>query len=685
MGTTVLLVIGFSKLLDLPLQPVNLWTETGSLPLQVRVISEGRYRISSGSHQWDLYYRRSENQHKIILRPPDRVTLSFRISEKVLSVRLTPNEGVPILQFATPGALSFSCDGFYFPSTHSLWKFSGPEFTLYDGETGGIKVKFTKNADTLTWDVLGAPPSPPPSPKDSQRAKNFWEKLREYLLSLAKGASHQDASPPQPASKEETEWRAYSALSAVLGLPLPQETQNAQPPVWTSRFRQSVETRPLDFFRISELPFGIITHTRIANQPSALFCLINPTPNHRSVRINLTELGLSTDYPWTLFDLLNLRYLSAATGALAITLSPYETRLYLMRRFMARPQVIGNDHSVWGLVHWGLQETWDAQKGVLHIGFISPPEGAEESLFIASAFDQGVWKPVSAFRNTEKWHLHPNLGCWRIPLFASQQPTNSSPAPSGESSPANSPRQEKGAPSQAPFTVQFIKEKAELLSAPEIGIGPGSPWAISLTRPTLPNDPYAGFYVFRNTTLIGYFTDPAYLDDEVDPECDYSYTVFGVGYGGDPSLPKTTYVHTPAPTDTPLVHLFPFTWTPALYAPQKNSAPDGKPLTLKGEVVSGWSVPRGGSLSFRLSRAFETLSGTVSPLQAWEGEAPLTFEVYGDGKLLFRSKPLSPGETETLEVDVHEVYLLELRVAGESGEGFGLWANPFLKAKRPGL
>jgi hypothetical protein len=687
MSISLLLALCFPKLLDLPLQPVNLWEDARAIPLKVQALSDTRYRITAGNRQWDLYLRQSERQSKIILRPPDKVTLSFRIPEKVQSVRLTPHGEAPILQFAAPGSISFSCDGFYFPSKNIAWQFSGPEFTLYEGDTGAIKVSFTKNSDTLIINVLDVSPAPSPNLKGSAGARDFWGRLREYLLSLMEGGAGQSLPPPLPTSQDETEWRAYLALRVLLGkpvLPLPEGSQ-AQPPFWASRFRQSMEVRSLDLFRISQIPSALITHTSLAQQPAALLCLINPTPHPRSFRINLAELGLNSDYPWTLFDLMNFRYLSAVTGALAVTLSPYESRLYLMRRFMARPQVIGSDDDVWDLIRCGLQEEWDPKKGTLRVSLSSSLQNNEASLFLATAFDEGIWKPREAFRNSEKWPLYPNLGFWRIPLSVS---TPSPPAPLPlQTSPrlsdlAPAPQDPQTSP-PSPILVQFVREKAELLSAPELGIGPGSPWAVSLTRPTMPNDPYAGFYVFRNTTLIGYFTDPAFLDDEVDPECDYSYTVFGVGYGGDPSLPKTFYIHTPAPTDMPLVHLFPYAWSPALYVPLKNASPTGSPLTLKGDTVSGWCVPVGGTLSFRLSRAFETFSGTVSPLEGWAGDQPLVFEIYGDDELLFRSKPLSRGEMETFEVEAREVYTLKLRVTGNSPGAFGLWANPFLKAKRP--
>ncbi|MEM4408882.1 MAG: NPCBM/NEW2 domain-containing protein, partial [Candidatus Caldarchaeum sp.] len=616
-------------------------------------------RISVETRQWDLYLRQTNQQYKIILRPPDKITLSFRVPQKTRSVRLTPNGGTPISQFATEGAISFSCDGFYFPSTNTAWRFSGPEFTLYDGDTGAIKVNFTKNSDTLIIESLDAPPSLQ-RPINLKTGRTFWENFREYLFSLMDGRISHDRPIPKPTTDDDSEWQAHTALSAILGQPV-SPPQGIQPPIWVSRFYQSMPVRPMDLFRVQKIPTVLITHTRLANQPAALLCLTNPMPHHRSLRINLAELGLNPNYPWTLFDLIKLRYLSAATGALAVTLSPYETRLYLMRRFMARPQVVGNDLRVWELILCGLQETWDAGKGALRISFSTPPETKEGSLFVASAFDQGIWKPINASRNSELVPLYPNLGSWRILL---------------------PPAKANSATFQHPILIQFAKEKAELLSAPELGIGPGSPWAITLTRQTIPNDPYAGFYVFRNGTLIGYFTDIAFLDDEVDPACDYSYTVFGVGYSADPSLPKTTFIHTPTPTDIPLTHLFPSAWAPPLYVPQKNTAPDGKALSFRGEPTAGWGIPSGGMLSFRLSRAFESLSGTVSPLSGWEGEEPLIFEAYGDGKLLFRSKPLYKGEAETFEIDVYEIHLLELRVIGDSQESFGLWTNLFLKAKR---
>ncbi len=94
------------------------------------------------------------------------------------------------------------------------------------------------------------------------------------------------------------------------------------------------------------------------------------------------------------------------------------------------------------------------------------------------------------------------------------------------------------------------------------------------------------------------------------------------------------------------------------------------------------------SLSFRLDRKYEKFLGHVS-LADETPRAPsmLTFSVFGDGALLWKSRAVfRPVDGQTFEISVRDVNLLKIQAQadGDINRLYAAWIDPFLIPKKPG-
>ena len=84
-------------------------------------------------------------------------------------------------------------------------------------------------------------------------------------------------------------------------------------------------------------------------------------------------------------------------------------------------------------------------------------------------------------------------------------------------------------------------------------------------------------------------------------------------------------------------------------------------------------------VTYRLNKKyvrFRTVGGINATSR--KSESPLTFEVLGDGKLLWRSQPISAGQTEPCDISVDGCDELRLQVhcAGNNGFAHAVWEEP---------
>jgi hypothetical protein len=96
-------------------------------------------------------------------------------------------------------------------------------------------------------------------------------------------------------------------------------------------------------------------------------------------------------------------------------------------------------------------------------------------------------------------------------------------------------------------------------------------------------------------------------------------------------------------------------------------------------------LPPGGgkvSLTYKLDEKFDTFCCQVSLNDGPPRCIPLTFEVIGDGKVLWTSKPVtSQADTQTCkDISVRGVKMLTLKVSGTGDERgtHGVWIEPAL-------
>jgi hypothetical protein len=116
---------------------------------------------------------------------------------------------------------------------------------------------------------------------------------------------------------------------------------------------------------------------------------------------------------------------------------------------------------------------------------------------------------------------------------------------------------------------------------------------------------------------------------------------------------------------------------------------------LRGVWVRGKESPHGifmhppppgeggaASLSYRLGGTYRTFHTEVSLRDGPGGsENPVTFAVYGDGQLLWKSRPVvTQADLQTCEVSVKGVDRLKIQVscAGEPRGAHAVWIEPSL-------
>ncbi len=93
------------------------------------------------------------------------------------------------------------------------------------------------------------------------------------------------------------------------------------------------------------------------------------------------------------------------------------------------------------------------------------------------------------------------------------------------------------------------------------------------------------------------------------------------------------------------------------------------------------NVGQPASLSYRLARGYQTFSSVVTlndgPLRSL---APMQFAVYGDGRLLWQSKPVqSQTDTQSCTIPVKGVDVLKIEVTCRDVEAaHAVWVEPYL-------
>jgi hypothetical protein len=106
-------------------------------------------------------------------------------------------------------------------------------------------------------------------------------------------------------------------------------------------------------------------------------------------------------------------------------------------------------------------------------------------------------------------------------------------------------------------------------------------------------------------------------------------------------------------------------------------------LKLNGEVFNkGLYAHSKSEFAFPLAGKWKTFTATIGLRDGAADQGSAIFTVIGDGKELFRSKLLRPGEEESLRLEISKIETLELRAEGGEGHNhhsWAIWADPVVK------
>jgi hypothetical protein len=112
--------------------------------------------------------------------------------------------------------------------------------------------------------------------------------------------------------------------------------------------------------------------------------------------------------------------------------------------------------------------------------------------------------------------------------------------------------------------------------------------------------------------------------------------------------------------------------------------------SLHGIFMHPPPLPEGGSsrLGYSLRKKYKTFEAEVSLNDRpfirgnWRCETPVTFSVYGDGRLLWKSRPVSSqadAERCTVSVAGVDVPTIEVDCPGPPRDAHAVWLEPFVE------
>ena len=113
-------------------------------------------------------------------------------------------------------------------------------------------------------------------------------------------------------------------------------------------------------------------------------------------------------------------------------------------------------------------------------------------------------------------------------------------------------------------------------------------------------------------------------------------------------------------------------------------SPSEKPLLkIAGEVFGKGLYAHSKSVFvFPIGGRWKSLTATVGLCAGASKKGSAIFRVVGDGKELFQSKVLHPGEGQSLQLDIANVVQLELHADGDEGHvhnSWAIWAEPLIQ------
>lgn len=616
----------------------DLIAKGGGITLKLKVEEER----SGGARAW-----------RLTVTPPTAAGISIRRAGEGHAVRFLPpgSEAVAvpagfdasprIAQSIVNHAFSYLSDALVFPEDGTLYHFTGTDVKVYgDSPSAGARVTFSEFRPTLTIRAYEAPQA-----LDARLPNRIFGLLLE----------------PEGADVA----RAWAGVSAWSGVSPPQEQLTAE---LRGALTRAGTLRPAlgealgspNDARLSSVPNILVTHVKPrSGRPYAVVTVLNYGGTPITERFSFGDLGLNPALKYNLFEFWTGAYLGAAAGSLALPVPAGSSRTLVITRNEQRPSVIGDSVSLLGPEVSRLSSQWDLASRTLKVNLVKTLDEAA-SVYV-TPYGEGVkFTTTTVSASGGSATLHAGRGYLRIEVSA----------PKGH---------------EVQLAVAFRETATPSPPAkPKVLAGPASPWSVHLEPERDAESEVAGWYVFRNDWLVGYTADALLPDLDVDPGVPYSYTIVAVGFDGQLSSVETFPVRTPMPGDLALTRLPIQEWRLAQGRPLINRLPTGEFARLGGVEAPSVIVIGAGAVRYKVSRAFERLSGTVGIEDSAGDKGDVVFSILGDDREIWSSGPIKPGERVAFTVEIGDAYFLDLVVAdaggGEEGD-VAVWLNPQLKAK----
>ncbi|MEW5882859.1 MAG: NPCBM/NEW2 domain-containing protein [Armatimonadota bacterium] len=646
----------------LPFQVTSVWDGDTSYPAVV-TIEGGDLVAKGGGVTVRLKVEAEPSQGapawRISVTPPSATGISLRRAGEGHAVRFLPPNGgqaapgaglapgaepmvsARIAQSTVNHAFSYLSDALLFPEDDVLFHFSGADVKVYgDSPSAGVRVTFSEFRPTLTVREYKAPPL-----RDARLPNRIQSLLPEAedapAAQTAAAVRAWSGSPPpteQPAGELRAALGRVGPLRPVLGEAL----------------------RPVGDPRLSSVPNVLVTHVKPrAGRPYAVVTVLNYGHTPITERFSFGDLGLNPALQYNLFEFWTGGCLGAAAGSLALPVPPGGSRTLIITRHEQRPSVIGDSASLLGPEGGGVVSQWDAASRTLSVSLVKTLDDAL-SVFV-TPYGEGVrFTGPSVSASGGSAIAHSGRGYVRVEVSA----------PKGR---------------EVQFSITFKEVTTpEPPAKPQVVAGAASPWSVHIETERAPDSEVAGWYLFRNDWLIGYTADSLLPDLDVDPGVPYSYTIVAVNFDGQLSSVETFPARTPMPSDLVLTRLPIHEWRLEQGRPLINRMPNGEFARLGGSEAPSLILIGAGAVRYKVSRAFEQLSGTVGIEDSAGDKGDVVFSLLADGEEIWSSGPLKAGERVAFSVEIGDVYFLDLvvRDAGGGEEGdVAVWFNPQLKAK----
>lgn len=106
-------------------------------------------------------------------------------------------------------------------------------------------------------------------------------------------------------------------------------------------------------------------------------------------------------------------------------------------------------------------------------------------------------------------------------------------------------------------------------------------------------------------------------------------------------------------------------------------------LKLNGQIFDkGLYAHAKSEFIFPLGGKWKTFTATVGLRDGATSQGSAIFTILGDGKEIFRSKILRPGQKESVRLEIQNVQALDLRAEGGEGHNhnsWAIWADPLVE------